>query len=80
MWRTHVVLDQLPKDLVGTTGIFDLEGVEVQALGIGIACIDDAARAGRERTEVDMMCGGARKSDQFARVKDRHDEAHVGLV
>ena len=60
--------------------VVDLDRLELQALGIGVDGIDDAAAAGRERADIEMVRGGDRKADELAREEHRHREGDIGAV
>ena len=76
----HVVAQDPPHPLVAAPVLLDLDRVELQPLGVGVAGIDDAARAGRERAEVQVVGGCGRESDQLALVEHRDGERDVGAV
>ena len=75
-----IVAHDLPYGVVPDAAIVDLDRLELQALGIGVDRLDDAAGAGRQRADVEMVRRGRGKGDQAALHEDRHDEGYVGPV
>ncbi len=61
-----IVAHDLPDHVVLHAAVVDLDRLELQALGIGVDRLDDAAGAGRQRADVEMMRGGGGKGDQAA--------------
>ena len=52
----------LPDRVVAHAAVVDLDRLELQALGIGVDRLDDAARARRQRADIEMMRGGGGES------------------
>ena len=78
--RADVVAHHVPERLVRNAPVVGLERLELEALGIGVHRIDDAAAARAERADIEMMRGGDGVADQRAVAEDRHDEGHVRPV
>ena len=78
--RADVVAHDLPDHVVLHAAVVDLDRLELQALGVGIDRLDDAARARRQRADVEVMRRGGGKADQLALDEDRHDEGDVRAV
>ena len=77
---TDVVPQQAPDPLVTPALLLDLDRVELQAFGVRVGRVDDAAGAGRERAEIEVVRGRGRERHQLAAVEDGYDERHVGPV
>ena len=75
-----VVAHDLPDHLVLHAAVVDLDRLELQALGIGVDRLDDAARAGRQRADVEMMRRRCGEGDQASADEHRHDEGDVRAV
>ena len=60
--------------------LLDLDRVELQALGVRVGRVDDAAGARGQRAEVEVVGGRRREADELVAEEDRDDEADVGLV
>ena len=69
--RAAVVAQDLPDELVLAALLLDLDRVELQALGVRVGRVDDAAAARRQRAEVEMVRRGRREADELAPVEDR---------
>ncbi len=63
---TDVVAQQAPDPLVTPALLLDLDRVELQALGVRVGRVDDAAGAGRERAEIEVVRGRGRERHQLA--------------
>ncbi len=64
----NVVARQLPRGFVAYTLRIDVNGPELRLLSMGVDRIDDTARAGGERANVEMVSRRAREADQLALV------------
>ena len=78
--RADVVAHHVPERLVDGAPVVGLESLELEPLGVGVHRIDDAAAAGAERADIEVVCGGDGVAHQRALVDDRHDEGHVRPV
>ena len=78
--RTDVVAHHMPERFVGDAPVVGLERLELEALGIRVHRIDDAAATGAERADIEMMRGGDGIADQRVVAEDRHDEGYVRPV
>src|SRR4029453_6462662 len=76
----YVVAHDLPDHVVLDATVVDLDRLELQALGIGVDRLDDAARARRQGADVEMVRGGGGKAYEFAGHEHRYDEGDVGAV
>ena len=72
-----VVTQDMPDRDYLFSAVIDLDGLELQALGIGVDGIHDAATARRQGADIQMMGRGGGKGDQRAIIKHRHDKTHV---
>ena len=75
-----VLAQDAPHLLVAPPAFVQLDRLELQAFGIGIDGIDDAAAAGGERAQVQVVRGGEREADQLVTDEDRHADPDVGAV
>ena len=78
--RADVVAQQMPDRIVAATLVVDLDGLELQAFGVGIDRVDDAAAAGRKRADVEVVRSRRRESDQLIIEEDRNAEGNVRSV
>ena len=78
--RADVVAHHVPERLVLDALVVGLERLELQALGVGVHGIDDAAASGAERADVEVMRGGDGVAHQRLIEEDRHDEGDVRPV
>ena len=76
--RADVVAQHMPDRVVAPALVEHFDRLELQAFGERIDGVDDAATARRQRADIQMMGGGRRKSDQLARLENRHAERDVG--
>jgi hypothetical protein len=64
--RADVVAHDLPYHVVSYATVVDLDRLELEPLGIGVDRLDDAARAGRQRADIEMVRRRGGEADQPA--------------
>ena len=88
--RVHVAEHQIGQADVGAQHVpnldvalarfVDLDGLELQAFGVTVDGVDDAAAARRMRTDVEVVRGGRGKTQQFPLMEGGDDKGDVGTV
>ena len=72
--NADVVAHHVPDHVVALALVDDLERFELQALGVGVDSVDDAAAARRMRADIEVMRRRHGEADQRLALEDRDAE------